>query len=390
MKASSVTLKNVLDYYDGPVLITVVDAVDTTYICELINRVDGFDEFFCVPISQHKLEMFYSGQIDLRSIYENPEIRYFSILKVNNYKDAMSLVYIPEESISSEWYPDEGLKLNAYPVELDASIIKDSRTKNAGIIEARLNPPEARGIENKISSVHLMQFLHLFQAVVRHAFKNSLKNLTKELKKSLDIPENYTLDVNATPAGSFKIQYQITSSFDLFGNFPIESALDIIDKLTLKTDDVEQNLKIIRENRGHFVSSYTNLLKFIIDSDMPVSYSWTTPKKEGVIHRSISTTQALPMYDELNKREELSRTIIDVEGRAFNANEKKNTWAIEAKEDDKTLIYKGTLSENAGCTVTGITIGKTYKVKLEERLETDVSTGKEKTIYSLIDYKEVS
>lgn len=386
-----VTLKNVLDYYDGPILITVIDSVDTIYICELINRIDGFDEFFCVPISQHKLELFYSGQIDLRTIYEQPEINLFSVLRVANYKEVMSLEVIPEESISSEWYPDEGLKLDTYPAELDASIIKESRIRNAGIIEAKLNPPEARGSEKKISAIHLMQFLHLFQAVVRSAFKNSLNNLSKDAKRMLDKPQNYGLDVCATSAGSFKVQFQATSDSNLFGDLPIESALHILDKITLKPDDLQNNLQVIKEYKGHFVSSYANLLGFIIDSDIPVSYAWTTPNKKTVIHRSISTTQARPMYDELRRSEELSREIIDVTGRVFNADEDKNTWGIKAKkEDGKTVIYKGGLSENAICTITGITMGKTYKVKLEERLEMDVSTGKEKTLYSLIDYEETT
>lgn len=84
----------------------------------------------------------------------------------------------------------------------------------------------------------------------------------------------------------FKLQFQVTSDFNLFGDLPIESALHIIDKITLKPDDLKKNLEVIKENKGHFVSSYANLLKFIIDSNIPVSYAWTTPNKETVIHRS--------------------------------------------------------------------------------------------------------
>lgn len=205
---TAVRLRTVLDYYDGPILITVVDSVDTAYICELINRTDGIDEFFCLPISQHRLELFYSGQIDLRSIYEQPEIKYFSTLKVTNYKEPIFLEFLPEERISPEWYPDEGLKLATYPAELDASIIKDSRIKNAAILEAKLNPPEARGPEKKISAIHLMQFLHLFQSVVRNAFKSSLRNLDKDVRKLLDKPENYGLDVCATERGSLSFNFR--------------------------------------------------------------------------------------------------------------------------------------------------------------------------------------
>lgn len=381
-------LKNVLDYYDGPILITVTDSVDTVYICQLIERTSNIDKFICVPISQSRLELFYSGQIDLRDIFLHPEISFFSIVSVVSYDEPMNLEIIPEDKIPSEWYPDVGIKLAAYPTELDAAIIKDSLLKKVGIIEAKLNPPEARGTEKKISAMHLMQFLHVFQAAVRHAYKSSLKKFDKTTRKILDKPENYNLDVVGTAAGSFKIQFQ-TTQINLFGNAPLELALDIVDSLTLKTDDIENNLNIIKENRGHFVSSYTNLLKFIVEADIPVSYSWTVPGKKTVNHRWITTSQAIPMYNELVKSEELSRTVVEIIGRVFHANDKNNTWGIETKEDDKTISLKGGLSEKSVCTVSGITIGKTYKFTLEERLEMDISTGREKTLLFLINYEEI-
>jgi len=111
----TVRLKNVLEYYDGPILMTVVDSVDTIYICQLIDRATEFDEFFCVPVSQSSLELFYLGRIDLRDIFIKPEKRYFSLVKVVNYEEPMDFESIAEEDIASEWYPDIGFKLTAYP-----------------------------------------------------------------------------------------------------------------------------------------------------------------------------------------------------------------------------------------------------------------------------------
>ncbi|MBF0538649.1 MAG: hypothetical protein HQL03_10400 [Nitrospirae bacterium] len=117
-----VKLKDVLDYYDGPILLTVLDSADKKYICQLINRDAIFDEFFCVPISQYRLESFYFDQLDLRDICINPEKSNFYLLKVINYKEAMNFESIAEEDILSEWYPDEGIKLTTYPAALDAII----------------------------------------------------------------------------------------------------------------------------------------------------------------------------------------------------------------------------------------------------------------------------
>ncbi|MBF0457427.1 MAG: hypothetical protein HQK99_05990 [Nitrospirae bacterium] len=130
----TVTLNNILDYYDGPILITVVDAVDTIYICELNDRGSEFDEYYCVAISRNKLERFYLGQIDLRSIYLEPEINQYFILKVDNYKEPVNIEPIPVEDIPPDWYPDEGFILSHYPAESDDDLIKDSVIKKAGIL----------------------------------------------------------------------------------------------------------------------------------------------------------------------------------------------------------------------------------------------------------------
>lgn len=130
----TVTLNKILDYYDGPILITVADALDTIYICELIDRGSEFDEYYCVSISRNKLERFYLGQIDLRSIYLEPEIIQYFMLKVDNYKEPGNLEPISVEDIPLDWYPDEGFILSHYPAESDDDLIKNSLMKKAGII----------------------------------------------------------------------------------------------------------------------------------------------------------------------------------------------------------------------------------------------------------------
>ena len=60
-------------------------------------------------------------------------------------------------------------------------------------------------------------------------------------------------------------------------------------------------------------------------------------------------------------------------------------YHVEDQKNGENL--RGGLSEDASCTISGITIGETYNFKIEECLEMDISTGKEKSIFFLLEYE---
>ena len=76
-----VFLKDILLFYDTPQLFVARDSVGTNYLCMLVEQNSTFDNFACVQISEQKLTHFCSGNIDLRDIFIEPEIKSFFHIK---------------------------------------------------------------------------------------------------------------------------------------------------------------------------------------------------------------------------------------------------------------------------------------------------------------------
>ncbi len=130
MKSSNKILKidSILEYYDNPQLLTARDAFDTLYLCLLY---DDFPtcQYTAIRISSHKLNELYAGEIDLRSLFVNPENdnEYFDVKFDNNeYLLAKSpFTTLPEERLPAPEY-----RLNARESE---SIVVNIPTRDKGL-----------------------------------------------------------------------------------------------------------------------------------------------------------------------------------------------------------------------------------------------------------------
>lgn len=97
--------KETLIYYDGPQLFSAYDQFRTPYLCLLVEQDDDADQFLCVPISPTRLELFYQGRIDLRTIYDAPESAELFYVQIGNEeRETYPLFSLAE--VSTEWLPD--------------------------------------------------------------------------------------------------------------------------------------------------------------------------------------------------------------------------------------------------------------------------------------------
>ena len=72
--------KQVLVFYDEPILFTATDAVESLYLCLLSSIPDEYD-CTAIRISPRRLSEYLSRRVDLRSVFTNPEIpgEYFRV-----------------------------------------------------------------------------------------------------------------------------------------------------------------------------------------------------------------------------------------------------------------------------------------------------------------------
>jgi hypothetical protein len=99
------TVSEILVYVDEPIVFISKDQVDTRYICTFVSDTERGKEYICTQISYKKLNEFKSGVIDLRSMYNNPEIQeFYKFVLVSDEETFVQQI----EDVPGDWLPEEG------------------------------------------------------------------------------------------------------------------------------------------------------------------------------------------------------------------------------------------------------------------------------------------
>ena len=260
-----------LVYYDGPQLIVATDPVGTKYLCMLTEEQEDQDKFLCIAISSARLAEFRDGTLDLLQIFNNPETGDWYEGNAEYSADEFSLAVELTQQIPEHWYPQEGFFLT--PHETEDTTTAEARDKSKAIVHLVLNPPEARE-GPQIDAWHLANGLRIYQNLVKHAYNKAIRAVSKDIREQdqLSPESNYQMEVFAFSEGSFTVNMQSKTTADMLGYVSIERALAFVDNAVSASSDLEQTIAFLRENRGHFLSAYRKLLKFIVDNDSPLKY----------------------------------------------------------------------------------------------------------------------
>ena len=383
----NIVYNRTLLYYDGPIVIVVSDSVGSKYICVLTEREEE-DKYLCVPISERRIKELLLGEHDLRNIFIEPEIDEYYLLGFNNYeKIEKELSPTQKSDINNEWYPLPETFLNFLPAVVNTEeIARESIEQNTAIIHLAFDPPEAKS-KPIISTQLLIKGLSIYQSIIRAAYKKAIKDLPREARRILDLPENYQTEVFGFSPSSFKVHIKAKTYADMFSNVDICRALEIIDTLLKNADDPEITLEILKDNKGHIASNYRKLIEYIIENNTPITYSWTVPKSDKIHTSYIYKKQAVDIYEKMITAVELNSEEIVVIGEFTKVDVEKNLWKIM---DDEGKHYSGSISEKVKISLKGVTAGiKKYSFKLEETIEESEISAKEKYIYKMIEINKL-
>jgi len=360
-------------YYDVPQVFIAGDQLGTRYVCMLVEEGNEVDKYLCVPASAHRLNSLFSGELDLRSLYESPETD--ELYVVNTSPDglsAMSVTALDLNDVSQDWFPDPGLFIGIERLP-DIQVIEEALRRQRAIIHCKLSPPESRD-EPKITAEHLGQAVRLFQRLVKHAYRKALKGLDDASRQLLSEPRNYELEIFAFSPGSFTLHMQSAVPADLLGYVQISKALEIIDSISERIDYPDEAVDIVAAFGGHFATAYKDLLRFITETETSIEYEWSIPERRASNRYRISTAQAAPLYKEMIKRVEIEVEEIRLVGRLTKVDKKLRTWRLVSEDDQKE--YSGSSEVD----LSGLVIQtQRYEFLCDARLEEERSTGREKT-----------
>jgi class 3 adenylate cyclase len=370
-------------FYDVPELFVAHDQLGTAYVCLLVELDEETHKYLCVPISRDRLLRLLDAELDLRHVLESPETgEAFEGRAISGDLGRIETEALPLDEIPEDWFPAPGFLLDLEPAP-DIGIVDESRKRNRAVIHYTLRPPESVE-ESKISAVHLSEGVNRFQKLLQWAYSKAMRDIGGRVREEISSTANYELEVFAFSPGSFTIHMQTVAQADLVGYSHIARALEILDEVSYEDQDIENAVEVVAHYGGHFATQYKNLLKFIVDNEIPVSYEWSMPKRPDSTRRDLRPRYAKPLYEALVKRSDIGREEKRLLGILTKVDIKGRTWRLLDQEDQE---HTGYWDRSSRVTLAGLVIEtQRYEFICEERLEEERATGKEFTKLFLIDY----
>lgn len=174
MKA--IQLLHVLLDYDYPQVFVACDAIGVRYVCMVVEEGKRGPEFLCIPVSTERCNELLTGKIDLRQVYEMPELPEFYQASPDDLTGIFGIERAHFSIVPKDWLPDTGLVFEY----IDEVLIK-AQELNTTVAFASLSVPEAAQ-EARIRTRKLSEFLAIYQGVLRHLARFSAKARGKDRK----------------------------------------------------------------------------------------------------------------------------------------------------------------------------------------------------------------
>ena len=359
----------------------MTNIVGTKHIALLVEDNENETQYITTPISSKRLTSFISGKIDLREIFDEPEIEQFYTF---NYDGNDVVAYTYNDPIPQEFLPDKGFVYGEI-LDEDQTIVKEAVEKQNAVVHLSLSDKEN---SHSIMADNLGDILKYYQLVIENSFKKNLSKATPENRAFYSRQENYKLRAFAASPGSFNLHMFAEAQTDLFGSSIIEIALRKFDEIIAGTHTNEELLAVLRSVKGHTISSLKHFLQKIISLDLTIKHKWYAPDQSNVHVNYIDKSKAEIISKLLNASEELAEEIKEFTGYFVQLDTDKGTWRISNTADNKE--YSGVAPNDVS--LLGITLDTKwiYKIICNEVLEEAKVSEKEKTKLILINIEMVN
>ena len=375
MKA--IELLHVLLDYDYPQVFVARDLIDVRYVCMVSEIADHGPIFLCVPVSKHRCDELLNGKVDLRQVYEEPEVVEFYRASPDNLFEPFRIERSLMDVVPQELLPEPGLTFSFS----DEVLIK-AQELNTTVAYASLAVPESVR-EPRIRTRKLSAFLNIYQAVLRNLARASAKAIGKPIPKGED---PYESDVFGFCYGSFTVQVRSSEPCDMLGeNKALITAFQTLNEFLDAAENADDAVLFLSRMKGHAASSLIGLLSFIAENDCQLTNRWSTPGMQSSSKSRVRVASAQNIIQRCRLREDLSVETLELVGIVDSADATAGYWKIFVDG----VAYNGGVKEGAGINLAGITLRNRYKFRCEEKIEMVLGTGREIKKISLIGFDPV-
>lgn len=360
----------VLLFYDIPQVFLGKDEVGGQYVC-MIGAEDGDDgpTYACTSISPERAKGLVSGKLDLRAIYETPEIReFYSAHFVGGDATRLIAARSTYDVFPSRSLPEPDLFFEGFD-----EVAETAADMATTVSFVSLEVPEAVK-QARIHTNTLGEFLFIFQAMVRNFSRAAARVAKKPLKKGDD---SFAADVFGFAKGSFTVKFCSSHPSDMHGEHPaFTAAMEQINRFLSLSTDSGAALEYLQSVRGHTASSLIKLLNFLSEHEAAIRVEWANPSMGSASKSRLSLAEIRKLVEVCKQRSDLSVQEVIIRGRLDLAAQTAGTWKLISEEDNE--VYSGEIAEGSKVSLNGAVIGDAlYEFICEEYVEIVAATGRE-------------
>ena len=364
----SITIDRVLVYYDLPQVFVGRDVVGSMYLCLFEESQEEYDEYLGIRISRYKLLELMAGKIDLRSIFIQPEIQeYYIIRGFEEFVVVESRSTVEERDLpAADYYIHYELDPNDIIIQEVTELNKP--VFHIGVVDEQSRPDVDLEVLGKI----LLSF----------------KGLYSNAMPKLGVTGSRSLRAFVDQAASFNLHIYADVQPDLFGASAVDRVFAYIDKM-LSFSDTDEYIECLRKVRGYALSHYRNLIKTLIVNKSTLKYKYKTAELDSEPIESYTSMTMLQSIQELLQRNaDLNKEEIELKGHFTAVSADRLTWTFEVIEEGKSKKFSGKVAEKD--MLDGVTLlSKKYTILcVAQTMITEVA-NKEKTDYLLEDIVEI-
>lgn len=332
---------------------------------------DGRDMYALFSVSPRGLQRFRLGTLDLRTLITERADSTWWVGELAVVDGGLAVSAQPQEDeVSEPFLPGEGFVLESTEQADLQHVRSESRARNRLALEIAVetNIPSD---EHRIGAVIYGNILLLIQSLVRHAYRKHIA--IHGTTQSTDRENAPLLDV-AVPAMDGSFGFLVVPARDdvnLFNASETARALEVVDYLLANVNDPDETLGRVREYAGHTASSFVRLLRFLVEAEVSLSYSWTAPDRPSVSSRRLGRGHTVSLLEALGTTEDLEREKRVITGRLVKVDVPRGTWRIVGVDGD----FAGKTTDDVS--LSGLITDALYQFNCEEQLEVIVGTGRE-------------
>lgn len=359
-------ITEILSFYELPQIVVARNVFGTQFLMLLeSDETEQGLQYLSVPVSNEKLNLFKGKKIDLLSIYTKPEVDHYYLMYTKGDNEFL-IKQIDFDDITEDMLPLEGFycEYNENPVEnlVNKSIISGHISSSLAIVDAHNS--------HQIDCNTLATIILNYQDLVKSSHVSLYG--TKKIEEA-------RLDVIATQAASFDVEFQSSLPLDLFGSSKINETFGVVDRLLGISDD-EQLFKEVEEQHYKVLGSLKKFVSVLAENKYSLRHSWVASTIERiVVEKSFDSNHVCKLFEKLKQIDETESDDISFEGVLVSADAKNGKWGLL---QDNGKIVRGH-SDDVDL-LNGIQIKSTkYTFKCHTQIIKDLVKRKETNIYTL-------